>query len=178
MIPATARSFRLFAGALAATLFATACGDVPTQPPLDAPVAEAAVAGTTNVNVPFQFVTLVPCAADGAGEVILLEGVLHTLTHFTVNDAGTAVYKSHFQPQRLQGYGLVTGDRYQGTGATQTISVEHVGGFPFTSSSNNNFRFLGQGRGNNFLVHVVQHITVNAQGNVTAEVAYSRVTCG
>ncbi len=31
----------------------------------------------------------------------------------------------------------------------------------------NNFRIIGQGEGNNFLIHVNGHFTVNANGEVT-----------
>ena len=31
----------------------------------------------------------------------------------------------------------------------------------------NNFRIIGQGSGNNFLVHETLHITVNADGTIT-----------
>ena len=37
----------------------------------------------------------------------------------------------------------------------------------FTQTFVNNFRIIGQGPGNNFLVHEVFHITINANGDVT-----------
>lgn len=41
----------------------------------------------------------------------------------------------------------------------------------------NNFRMIGQGPGNNFAIHQNIHITVNADGEITAQVDNHRVTC-
>jgi hypothetical protein len=168
--------FRPLALALTAALVGAACGESPTDVPSDLPVAEAAVANTSSEKVPLFISSLIECAADGAGEVVVLDGTLHVLFHETFNDAGVAVFKGHFQPQRLTGYGLTTGDRYQGTGVTQDITVLRDNGVSF--SFNNNYRIIGQGPGNNFTVHTVEHVTVNANGELTAEVVVDRVDCG
>jgi len=109
----------------------------------------------------------VPCAAGGAGELVDLSGPLHTLITFTINGnnvSGTA----HFQPQGLSGTGETTGDKYQATGVTKASSfkVSFQNG-QFTQTYVNNFRIIGQGSGNNFLVHEVLHVTFNANGTVT-----------
>ena len=109
----------------------------------------------------------VPCAAGGAGELVDLSGPLHTLITFTINGnnvSGTA----HFQPQGLSGTGETTGDKYQATGVTKASSFK--GSFQngqFTQTYVNNFRIIGSGSGNNFLVHEVLHVTFNANGIVT-----------
>src|SRR5438309_860151 len=87
----------------------------------------------------------VPCAAGGAGEIVDLSGPLHTLITFTIN-----------------------GNKYQATGVTKDFSFK----FSFQNGQANqtfvnNFRIIGQGPGNNFLVHEVAHITFNANGTVT-----------
>ena len=41
----------------------------------------------------------------------------------------------------------------------------------------NNFRIIGQGPGNNFLVHETFHVTINANGVVTATVDNFSVEC-
>ena len=109
----------------------------------------------------------VPCAAGGAGELVDLSGPLHTLITFTINGnnvSGTA----HFQPQGLSGTGETTGDKYQATGVTKASSFK--GSFQngqFTQTYVNNFRIIGSGSGNNFLVHEVLHVTFNANGTVS-----------
>src|SRR4029077_13867187 len=109
----------------------------------------------------------VPCAASGAGEIVDLTGPLHTLITFTINGnnvSGTA----HFQPQGLSGAGETTGDKYQATGVTKDTSFK----LSFQNGQAqqtfvNNFRIIGTGPGNNFLVHEVTHITINANGIAT-----------
>src|SRR6266513_3183805 len=109
----------------------------------------------------------VPCAAGGAGELVDLSGPLHTLITFTINGnnvSGTA----HFQPQGLSGTGETTGDKYQATGVTKASSFK--GSFQngqFTQTYVNNFRIIGSGSGNNFIVNEVLHVTFNANGTVT-----------
>jgi len=109
----------------------------------------------------------VPCAAGGAGEIVDLTGPLHTLITFTINGnnvSGTA----HFQPQGLSGTGETTGDKYQATGVTKDTSfkVSFQNG-QAQQTFVNNFRIIGTGPGNNFLVHEVTHITINANGIAT-----------
>jgi hypothetical protein len=109
----------------------------------------------------------VPCAAGGAGEIVDLSGPLHTLITFTINGnnvSGTA----HFQPQGIVGTGETTGDKYQATGVTKDTSFK----FSFQNGQAqqtfvNNFRIIGQGPDNNYLVHEVAHVTFNADGTVT-----------
>jgi len=109
----------------------------------------------------------VPCAAGGAGELVDLSGPLHTLITFTINGnnvSGTA----HFQPQGLCGTGETTDDKYQATGVTKDTSfkVSFQNG-QAQQTLVNNFRIIGTGPGNNFLVHEVTHITINANGIAT-----------
>jgi hypothetical protein len=76
--------------------------------------------------------------------------------------------KDHFQPQGLSGFGTVSGDKYQATGVTQDQFGGSFQNGQAEQSFINNFRIIGQGPGNNFLVHESFHLTFNANGNVTA----------
>ena len=108
----------------------------------------------------------VPCAAGGAGELVDLSGPLHTLITFNINGNNVSG-KTHFQPQGLSGTGESTGDKYQATGVTQESFKGSFRNGQFNDTFVNNFRIIGQGPGNNFLVHEVAHITFNANGTVT-----------
>ncbi|MBA3585229.1 MAG: hypothetical protein H0W36_12015 [Gemmatimonadetes bacterium] len=131
---------------------------------------------TENLSIPVVLEVSVPCAAGGAGEVVVLSGKLHILVHETINDNRFRV-KLHFQPQGVSGVGLSTGDKYQGTGVgEETFGGSFVNG-QFSDTFVNNFRIIGQGPGNNFLVHQTLHITVNANGEVTAEVDNFSIQC-
>jgi len=131
--------------------------------------ASVATAGVTqndvNQTVPFD-VGVIPCANGGAGEDVSGTIDLHTLTTTTVN--GNKVSgKFHFQPQGSSLLGEVTGDTYQATGVTQETFKGSLQNGQFTDTFVNNFRIIGHGPGNNFLVHEVTHITINANGDVT-----------
>lgn len=142
----------------------TACADTPTAPP-DGP-SLAATTLTENIRIPTAIGVFVPCANGGAGENVLLEGDLHLLTHITANNNGFHV-KTHAQPQGISGTGDVTGDKYQATGVTQDQFNLGPGE---TYTYVNNFRIIGQGPGNNFLVHQTFHYTINANGELTVVV--------
>lgn len=132
----------------------------------------------TNVSIPIDLVVFVPCADNGMGEFVDLSGDLHILIHVTISNSGRVTVKQHTQPQGISGIGQSTGDRYRGTGVTQsTQTFDGIDGFPFQTTLVNNFRIIGQGPGNNFLVHENSHITINANGEVTAEVDNLSVDC-
>lgn len=129
-----------------------------------------------NTSVPTNLLVFVPCADDGAGELVFLEGNLHILTSLTINGNNFSA-KSHFQPQGISGTGQTTGDKYQATGVTQD---EFKGSFQngqFEETFVNNFRIIGQGPGNNYVVHETYHLTINANGTITASVDNFSVDC-
>jgi hypothetical protein len=136
------------------------------------PSLHAAV--TTNVKIPVNIPVFIPCAAGGAGELVVLQGNLHALVRFTMSASGTIHAAIHFQPQGISGVGQTTGDKYQGTGVTQDQFNATVG---HEETFINNFRIIGQGNGNNFLIHQVVHITINANGTVRAFVNMQSVDC-
>lgn len=140
--------------------------------PVLTPSIQAAV--TTDLKVPVNIPVFIPCAAGGAGELVVLQGNLHVLLRFTVSANGTIHTAAHFQPQGISGVGQTTGDKYQGTGVTQDEFNATVG---HEETFIDNFRIIGQGNGNNFLVHQTFHITFNANGTVTAFVNMLSVDC-
>lgn len=126
---------------------------------------------TDNVVVPINISFFVPCAAGGTGETVNLSGNLHELTEITENaDGGYHMVILH-QPQGVSGFGQTTGYTYQGTGTTLTET--DISGLPFQDTYANDFLIIGQSSGNNFMVHD----TINAQGQVTAEVDNFSNTC-
>ena len=129
---------------------------------------------TTNEQIPIALVAFVPCANDGAGELVQLTGTLHVLTHVTIDDQGGLHVKQHFQPQGVSGVGLTTGDKYQGTGVTQDQFNATAG---LEQTSINNFRIIGQGPDNNLLVHATFHVTITPNGDVTTIVDNFSVEC-
>ena len=127
----------------------------------------ANAAKQVNDSTDINLTVFVPCAAGGAGELVDLSGPLHTLITFTINGNNVSGM-AHFQPQGLSGTGETTGDKYQATGVTKDTSFKlSFQNGQANQTFVNNFRIIGSGAGNNFLVHEEAHITFNANGTVT-----------
>ncbi len=134
-----------------------------------------ALAITTNEFVPFAQAAFVPCANGGAGEVVLVEGVLHVQNHLTINNNRLSL-KTHFQPQGAVGTGTITGDKYQATGVTQEQdSTGVIGASEF--SFINNFRIIGAGPDNNLQVHQLIEITIDANNIIRTNVINTTIDC-
>ncbi|MBI2852663.1 MAG: hypothetical protein HYX84_06145 [Chloroflexi bacterium] len=129
----------------------------------------------TNISVPINVLVFVPCANGGAGELVSLSGNLHVLVTVTEDEAGGFHLSASNNPQGISGTGLTTGANYRGTGVTRQELNLTNGASEVTFV--NNFRIIGQGTGNNFLVHQTVHLTVNANGEVTADVVIDSVDC-
>ncbi len=136
--------------------------------------ANARVASST--SIPISIVVFVPCANGGAGELVTLSGNLHVVFNFEINGNNVSG-KEHYQPQDLTGVGSVTGDKYQATGVTQGDFKASLQNGQFQTDFVNNFRIIGQGPGNNFVVHENDHITVNADGTVTSVHSNTTADC-
>jgi hypothetical protein len=126
--------------------------------------ADAAV--QVNDKTVIGLTVFIPCAAGGAGEVVDLRGPLHTLISSTINGNNVSGY-FHFEPQGISGTGETSGAKYQATGVTQESFKNSLQNGQANFTFVNNFRIIGQGPGNNFLVHETLHFTVNADGTLT-----------
>lgn len=119
-----------------------------------------------NDTTDIDLTVFVPCAAGGAGETVDLTGPLHTVITFTINGNNVSGF-FHFQPQGISGTGETTGAKYQATGVTQESFKNSLQNGQANETFVNNFRVIGEGPGNNFLVHETLHFTINADGRVT-----------
>lgn len=131
---------------------------------------------TTNDFIPIAQVSFVPCANGGAGELVSVSGILHVLSHATINDNRVNL-KQQFQPQGATAIGLSTGDVYRAVGGTRFHDT-----FPLTNGATtftfvNNFRMIGPGTDNNLQVHQNIHTTINANGDVTSTVNNTSIDC-
>jgi hypothetical protein len=154
-------------------LLAACGGDVPTAPSTS--VHARAIAETASQSIPLALEVLVPCAAGGAGELVTLSGEIHEVFHLTINGNLFAL-AVHNQPQGVSGVGETTGTKYQGTGVTRD-DQHATGALGSQLIFVNNFRVIGQGPGNNFMVHALLQVTVNANGTLTSLVNRATVTC-
>lgn len=122
---------------------------------------------TSNVRVPLDMTVFVPCAVDGAGEVVALTGTLHMLVRVTLDPLGGVHMGMHSQMQGVSGFGMATGTLYRASGVTQDKFNDNAG---LEQTFLHNLRVVGRGSGNNFFVHELVHVTVNSNFEVTATV--------
>jgi hypothetical protein len=126
---------------------------------------------TVNEFIPLEL------TAEGCGDVIEVTGTLHVLFHITFNAAGGVTVKEHFQPQGATGVGLISGATYQAVGETQQTDTDNGPGPQFEFTFVNNFKMISKGTTANYLVHDTVHLTVNNNGEVTADVVNSSEEC-
>jgi hypothetical protein len=121
----------------------------------------SASATTQSSTFPVDIFVNIPCT----GDTVELTGDLHEVFTVTINSSGGYHVKDQFNPQGLSGVDLMTGAKYQGTGVTNNEFNANVG---VQQLFINNFRIIGQGQAANYLVHENEHLTVDANGNVTS----------
>jgi hypothetical protein len=134
------------------------------------PRPAAAQAETSNTNVKtrdFAFGDFVPCANNGEGEVVVVTGTMHDIIHFAVNDNHAAI--DTFVSFHGTGVGLTSGDTYRINDAGHSTVNFQLDGFTDTETFVTNHNVIGQGTAPNFRLRQLTHITINNNGEFTAE---------
>ncbi len=164
---------------LAGVTVLIACGDTPTSPMTDATasgeVAEAPSHPMFAVNENDWFT--LPWEAEFCGEVLQAELRVHTLGSYTEAASGNLNFK-YFVFVHGTAVGLTTGYDYVWN---DVWHVEHVttapAGFPYTFHYTDNWVIIGKGRAPNFKEKVTIQVTVNANGDATADVLNATTSC-
>lgn len=140
--------------------------------------ATAALAGAVlNQTTPVSTTAFNDCT----GETILLEGDLHTVVHF--GESGERVHLGEdVRLTGMKGTALVTGARYVEMDVQNTqANITPLGQQEFTAVRTMNLTRLGEdqtfGDGDDLRVHVTAHLTINANGVVTADKTDARTEC-
>ena len=151
---------------------------------LCAGVLLAAMAAPVNAEVvinntyDYSFLTFVPCANGGDGELVLLEGPRHE--QFRLNIGGNQVRSGmHVDMHEVTGVGLTTGDAYRATGGLNSQVMGSIqDGHDYNTTLVGNFLVIGPGPGNNFLVRETFHLRINPDGTVTSSTDHDLERCG
>jgi hypothetical protein len=130
---------------------------------------------TVSMKVPLNFGEFIPCANQGNGEVVDFSGTLHVVISSTVNGNNIHVNEL-FNPQGAKGVGETTGNVWNATGETRQDTNASINGFPFETTFVNNFKLV-DGNDGSFRIHVNSHVTVHADGTMTASVDNFTFTC-
>lgn len=146
--------FGALVGLLAATLVWVGLLSVP------------AWAAATSTDIPLHAIR----SNDCTGEQVELSGTIHLVSH--QQSDGSVV--GHFNYQGVSGVGLTSGTTYR------VSAVDHLrlqAPFPSDITSVRSFRLIGQGTEENLLVDALLHITVDANGEVTASIDDLSIRC-
>lgn len=142
--------------------------------------AGAAMAQATTETVSFTEPSAAevidPCTGEGT---ILVEGRTHFLFHVTYDDNGGFHAVGNITTEMV-GENLTTGTKYvMGSRRQETDNFLLFGETNETSESTytSQGEFISQGPGDNFLFTSVYHITMNANGEITAEVFRVEAEC-
>jgi hypothetical protein len=135
------------------------------------PTSAQAAQPTTILRVPLDISFFVPCANNGAGEVVNLSGTFMMVFHSSVDQTGGTHIKLLEVEQHVAGVGETTGDRYVST-FVNLFNFNDSGAL--TSTQQVVFRITGPGPGNDSLLRITNHSTVNPDGTIT--VAFDTIT--
>ena len=142
-----------------------------------APGLAAAVATTTVTRMPLAVVTFT-CVGGLPGEPVLLTGTVQQVRHVTI-DSGTGqtrvVTETHYQ---VAGTALLSGAQYRAAGVTvDSITFQAPFQFPVEGTGVRQITLVGAGQVPDLVVHMTQHRTIDANGEVTAVVNTFTLQC-
>jgi hypothetical protein len=155
---------------LGMSLLLLACSD-PITPVRDAGRAAlvplmASASAANSRNLALHFIRSNECT----GEDVEITGMIHLVSK-TKSDGGIV---GHFNYQGVRGIGLTSGTEYR------VSAVDHVhlsAPFPSSIHSVRSFRMIAPGRAGNLHVKALTHITVTANGDVSASIEELSTDC-
>lgn len=129
------------------------------------PVSAAVVQNTT---VPLNAIR----SQDCTGGLVQLEGTIHLVALLE----GEGTVAGHLNYQRVTATELTSGTVYRAS-SVDNFRVDLGGSFPADVTSVRNIHLAGPGGGGNLTVQIVVHLTVTANGDVTAVVESFSSSC-
>lgn len=126
-----------------------------------------------NVKVPVSFTAYNACP-DGS-EAVPLSGQLHIVSRAVSDGSGGAHLGLHINPIRLRGVGEESGDEYLAVGALNLTA--NVARLPAEFTYVTNINLVRKGSGDNLRLHINTHLTVDANGRLTATVLNVDADC-
>jgi hypothetical protein len=145
---------------------------------LSKPAQARAETVTDTVQIPHSFPAASCSSPEGEFEFILLEGTLQTVSHTTMDANGGFHTKAQFHIWG-QGEGLSSGDKYV-FNDIQNSTFNSPTGAVLNITQLQTFQIKRQGSAtptDDLQAKTLVHITVNAQGELTAEVRNESVSC-
>lgn len=133
-----------------------------------------AQASTTTTNEEIEFTSSLPNPCNG--DVVTFQGTMHVTNSVTTDANGGFHLKTHVNYQGVSGTGSPSGINYNvRTSTNETLNDNDAGQFETTVIQT--IKLISQGSAQNYFIHIVFHITVNAAGETTSEVTETRIEC-
>jgi hypothetical protein len=128
---------------------------------------------TYSDDSPIDYRVVVPCSNDA---IVRLSGTLHTTfgSHQDANDGYHVT--SHSNWQGVTAINEETGEVYRFISNGNT-SFTSSASLPFTSNTVSHGAVVSAGNGIIFYLHNIYHVTMNAQGEISAQFLYQTVDC-
>lgn len=139
--------------------------------------ASPASAAAQVVRVPVDSRLFLPCANDGAGEVVHFTGMILGVSSGTADGAGGLHARSIEVEQGVHGVGETTGRRYVEHFVNLFFSTTGPNGFPLVSTQQLIYRVDSAGPGVDSLIRIRNHTTVNANGDVSVSFDDTTMEC-
>lgn len=139
-----------------------------------ASIAPEASTRTSLVAVPFVNTFYVPCANGGAGEQVDLSGETNFVYQIQSNEQGFTL-SYHFNHHGVTGVGVSSGEKFVGSGGSQTIISGSWTNDKWESMATEQMRVTGQNT--TFVVTYKYHITVTADGEVAVWIYEETADC-
>ena len=141
--------------------------------------ANAPVIWNEHIMVPIIWEETIPCSGDH----IVLEGHLHMISILTQDSNGIYHETLHSNPNELSGEvvsGPNIGVKYHGVGITQwrmRYSIFKEENEDYRLTWVNTYNMIGEGDSPNLKLKTITHITINANGELTAYVDDIHLIC-
>lgn len=136
---------------------------------LMAPLAHSEV--IAHVTIPVTGAIVYGCV-----EPILLSGQLNVLVRTTTDAAGGIHFGIHQNAQGVSGIGLYFATPYRSTLAQNTVVIV-PGPPPVEMTDVLHLNLIGRGQGSDLHLRSRTHVTINANGEVTADLLDFQLTC-
>jgi hypothetical protein len=135
---------------------------------LAAPVVTWAQATTyrDEIVVPFDGTQFNPCT----GDVVQITGELRISSKTTIDARGGMHSTYTLLPRNVRGVSIYDGTKYKAVGGERSSFNADADYAPLNSTFTSMFNFISQGGGANFKIKITSHYTIDAKGNLTADV--------
>jgi hypothetical protein len=123
------------------------------------------LAGTTFVN---------PCTAE---QITIVGGTFQLIVNITTDAGGGLHFDIRGNAQGVVATGATSGDRYRLAGDFWSEQTVRDASYPLVMTVVEVHNAVSAGSAKNFIVHVVRHLTIDANGDVTANVDAVSAEC-